>query len=156
MTVTAQAIAENGQHLSDAPQGYDAAPTAGPDVHPRVIAAGIRSQLTALDLFQRLAAIRSELSGRVVFTTSFGLEDQAITHAIFSQSLAIDVATLDTGRLFPETYDVWAETERRYGTRVSSFAPERSDVEGLARPRPAPARSGCPGAGCPAGRAQHV
>src|SRR3984957_2074577 len=95
------------------------------------IAGGFVERFPALDLFERLAAIRSEIPGRLVFTTSFGLEDQAIAHAIFAQALAIDVATLDTGRLFPETYDVWAETERRYGIRVLAFAPEHRAVEAL-------------------------
>jgi phosphoadenosine phosphosulfate reductase len=95
------------------------------------IAGGFVERFPALDLFERLAAIRAQISGRVVFTTSFGLEDQAIAHAIFAQALAIDVATLDTGRLFPETYDVWAETERRYGVRVLAFAPEHRAVETL-------------------------
>jgi phosphoadenosine phosphosulfate reductase len=95
------------------------------------IAGGFVERFPALDLFERLAAIRAEITGRVVFTTSFGLEDQAIAHAIFAQALAIDVATLDTGRLFPETYDVWAQTEQRYGVRVLAFAPERSAVEAL-------------------------
>jgi phosphoadenosine phosphosulfate reductase len=95
------------------------------------IADGIVERFPALDLFERLAAIRAEVPGRVVFTTSFGLEDQAIAHAIFAQTLAIDVATLDTGRLFPETCDVWAQTERRYGVRVLAFAPEHRAVEAL-------------------------
>src|SRR4029077_6052948 len=85
----------------------------------------------ALDLFGRVAAIRAQIPGRMVFTTSFVLEDQAIAHAIFAQALAIDVATLDTGRLFPQTHDVWAETERRYGVRVLAFAPEHHSVEAL-------------------------
>jgi phosphoadenosine phosphosulfate reductase len=87
--------------------------------------------LPSLDLFERLAAIRAHLSGRVVFTTSFGLEDQAIAHAIFSQNLAIDVATLDTGRLFPETHEVWTETEERYGRRIAAFAPSKRSLEAL-------------------------
>jgi phosphoadenosine phosphosulfate reductase len=95
------------------------------------IAASLTDQFGTLDLFQRLAAIRAKISGRIVFTTSFGLEDQAIAHAIFSQALAIDVATLDTGRLFPETHEVWAETERRYGIRVLAFAAEHLSVEAL-------------------------
>jgi phosphoadenosine phosphosulfate reductase len=95
------------------------------------IADGFVECFPALDLFERLAAIRAKIRGRVVFTTSFGLEDQAIAHAIFAQALAIDVATLDTGRLFPETYDVWAETERRYGVRVLAFAPEHRAIETL-------------------------
>src|SRR5207248_6979084 len=65
-------------------------------------------QLPSLDLFKRLAAIRACIPGRIVFTTSFGLEDQAIAHAAFSQQLDIGVATLDTGRLFAETHEVWS------------------------------------------------
>jgi phosphoadenosine phosphosulfate reductase len=95
------------------------------------IASGFVERFPALDLFERLAAIRRQIPGRVVFTTSFGLEDQAIAHAIFAQALAVDVATFDTGRLFPETYDVWAQTERRYGVRVLAFTPEHRAVEAL-------------------------
>jgi phosphoadenosine phosphosulfate reductase len=91
----------------------------------------LADRLERLDLFARLAAIRSLLSGRLVFTTSFGLEDQAIAHAIFAQRLPIEVATLDTGRLFPETHEVWAATERRYGARVLAFAPAYADLEAL-------------------------
>jgi phosphoadenosine phosphosulfate reductase len=94
-------------------------------------AAKLADQFAALDLFERLTAIRTRIDGRVVFTTSFGLEDQAITHAILSQGLAIDVATLDTGRLFQETLDVWGETEHRYASRILAFAPERASVEAL-------------------------
>ncbi len=96
-----------------------------------VIASGLADQFRALDLFERLVAIRSLISERIVFTTSFGLEDQAIAHAILSQELAIEVATLDTGRLFPETHDVWAETERRYATRIPAYTPEHASVEAL-------------------------
>ena len=52
------------------------------------------------------AHISFYLCGRIVFTTSFGIEDQAIAHVIFSQALGIEVATLDTGRLFPETHEI--------------------------------------------------
>jgi phosphoadenosine phosphosulfate reductase len=85
----------------------------------------------ALDLPQRIAAVRNNVSGRVVFTTSFGIEDQAIAHAIFSQAISIDVVTLDTGRLFPETYELWARTERRYGPRIHAIYPDRVGVESL-------------------------
>lgn len=94
-------------------------------------AEALAAALPALDLFGRLAAIRAHLPGRIVFTTSFGLEDQAIGHAIFLQNLAIDVATLDTGRLFPETHEVWAETEKRYERRVTAFAPSHASLEAL-------------------------
>ena len=80
---------------------------------------------------ERLAALRAAVPGRIVFTTSFGLEDQAIAHLIFTQKLKIEVATLDTGRLFPETYELWAETEARYGARIRSFHPEAGALAAL-------------------------
>jgi phosphoadenosine phosphosulfate reductase len=83
----------------------------------------------SLDLVNRLAKARRAIAGRLVFTTSFGLEDQAITHAILSRDLPIDIVTLDTGRLFPETYAVWSATEARYGRRIRAFYPERASVE---------------------------
>jgi phosphoadenosine phosphosulfate reductase len=97
----------------------------------RATAAELVEQFASQGLFERLATARTLIAGRIAFTTSFGLEDQAIGHAIFSQALAIDAATLDTGRLFPETYEVWAETERRYGVRILAFTPQSESVEAL-------------------------
>ena len=98
---------------------------------PESRAGALSARMASADLFARLALVRGEIRGRIVFTTSLGLEDQAIAHAIFSQDLAIDVVTLDTGRLFPETYDVWAATERRYGRRIRGLAPQAGAVEAL-------------------------
>jgi phosphoadenosine phosphosulfate reductase len=75
---------------------------------------------------ERLRALREAVAGRIVFTTSFGIEDQALAHLIFRGRLDIEVVTLDTGRLFPSTYKVWAETEERYGMRIRSFHPEQA------------------------------
>jgi phosphoadenosine phosphosulfate reductase len=88
-------------------------------------------QYGRLDLPERLISIRREIGGRIVFTTSFGIEDQAITHAIFTQGLEIDVVTFDTGRLFPETVQVWSNTERRYGRRIRGLSPDRENIEKL-------------------------
>ncbi len=93
------------------------------------------SRLTGLfdgaSLFARLDAIAAETQGPAVFTTSFGLEDQAIAHAILSRGLPIDIVTIDTGRLFPETYDVWAKTEARYVTRIRAVVPRHEALEAL-------------------------
>ena len=83
----------------------------------------------ALDLNARHAAVAREIPGRIVFTTSFGLEDQAIAHTIFTNDLPIDVITLDTGRLFPQTYELWSSTQVRYGRRIRALYPERRSVE---------------------------
>jgi phosphoadenosine phosphosulfate reductase len=98
---------------------------------PTVLAAQLSDRAAGLDLFGRLQAAREAITGHLVFTTSFGIEDQAIAHAIFSQDLDIDVVTLETGRLFPETHDVWRDTEARYGRRIRAFAPDGAGVEKL-------------------------
>jgi sulfate adenylyltransferase large subunit/phosphoadenylyl-sulfate reductase (thioredoxin) len=94
-------------------------------------AASLDRALAGLSLAERLAAIRAELDGAIVFTTSFGLEDQIILHHICDAGLDIDVVTLDTGRLFPETYAVWEETERRYGRRIRAVYPHQAALEDL-------------------------
>ncbi|HEY0131908.1 MAG TPA: phosphoadenylyl-sulfate reductase [Allosphingosinicella sp.] len=84
------------------------------------------AQPASADPGDRLEGLRAGLDGRIVFTTSFGLEDQAVAHHIFTRKLDIEVSTLDTGRLFPSTYRVWEETERRYGVRIRSWHPDQS------------------------------
>jgi phosphoadenosine phosphosulfate reductase len=93
--------------------------------------ARLTEQYQQLDLPERLMTARRAISGRVVFTTSFGIEDQAITHAIFTQGLDIDVVTLDTGRLFLETLRVWDATERHYGRQIRGLSPDRTNIEKL-------------------------
>src|SRR5436190_21533099 len=75
---------------------------------------------------ERLASLRAAVPGRIVFTTSFGIEDQAIAHLIFTARLRLEVVTLDTGRLFSATYDLWAQTEERYGVRIRSLHPDQA------------------------------
>jgi phosphoadenosine phosphosulfate reductase len=83
----------------------------------------------SLDPAARLSALRAALPGRIVFTTSFGLEDQALTHLIAQSGLDIELATLDTGRLFAQTYDVWAATEQLYGLKIKALYPQREALE---------------------------
>lgn len=82
-------------------------------------------------LEQRLHAINEFVPGRIAFSSSLGIEDQAITHAIATQEARVDVFTLDTGRHFPETLETLFETEARYGIRVRVVFPEAADVEAL-------------------------
>lgn len=80
---------------------------------------------------ERMTQLRREVTGKIVFTTSFGLEDQVITHLLHEEDIELDIVTLDTGRQFPETYDLWTETERRYGLRIRAFAPDKAELEAL-------------------------
>ena len=102
---------------------------AGEGVAARV--AILAPHLAALPPAERLALLRDEVEGKIVFTTSFGIEDQAILHMINDRNLDIDVVSLDTGRLFPETYELWARTEQHFGRRIRAIYPRHHELETL-------------------------
>jgi sulfate adenylyltransferase large subunit/phosphoadenylyl-sulfate reductase (thioredoxin) len=93
------------------------------------LAARLNDSLAPLHPRERLERFCREVAGKVVFTTSFGQEDQAILHMLQERALDLDVVTIDTGRLFPETYALWAETERKYGRRIRAVYPRQESVE---------------------------
>ncbi len=83
------------------------------------------------DLARRIELLTSAIKGRIAFSTSLGIEDQAILHAIAESGAAIDVFTLDTGRLFAETVDTIAASEQRYGIKIRVLAPDAAGIEAL-------------------------
>jgi len=94
--------------------------------------AGLDKRLAGLaTLEDRLQAITRAVKGRIAFSTSLGLEDQAILHAIATTGVPIDVFTLDTGRHFPETLETLEASEQRYGIRIRVVAPDAKEVEEL-------------------------
>ena len=82
-------------------------------------------------LDERLRLIRREVGGRIAFSTSLGLEDQAILHGLATAGVDVDVFTLDTGRLFPETIDTVVASETRYGLQIRMVAPDAAAVQAL-------------------------
>jgi phosphoadenosine phosphosulfate reductase len=100
--------------------------------HPdQSLAEQLDTAFRTLDPVARLVLLRDRVEGPLVFTTSFGLEDQALTHLIAQSGIEAGFATLDTGRMFPETYGVWAATEQRYGIQIRGFCPDTVSVEAL-------------------------
>ncbi|WP_240768691.1 phosphoadenylyl-sulfate reductase [Olivibacter sp. XZL3] len=89
----------------------------------------LKERLKGLDIVASLRLLAEEFSGRIVFSTSFGWEDQALTHIIFSNNIPIKVFTLETGRLFPETYYVWNRTLEIYNKPIHAYYPEKTLVE---------------------------
>ena len=80
---------------------------------------------------EAIALLAFEFPGKVVFSTSLGYEDQVILHFIFSNQLPIEVFTLDTGRLFNETYSVLNSTLERYKTPIKVLYPQTETIEKL-------------------------
>jgi phosphoadenosine phosphosulfate reductase len=83
------------------------------------------------NLSERIAEMRRSVEGCIVFSTSLGLDDQAILNAIAESGADIDIFTLDTGRLFPEVLETVELSEIRYGVRIRLVTPEASEVEAL-------------------------
>ena len=89
----------------------------------------LKNQLSGLAIEDQLRMLVSLFPGKVIFTTSLGIEDQVITHKIFTNNLNIKVITLDTGRLFPQTYDVFSSTIIRYKKKINVYFPDYEAVE---------------------------
>jgi phosphoadenosine phosphosulfate reductase len=82
-------------------------------------------------LEETLTFLANEYKDKVVFSTSFGQEDQVITDYIARNNIDITIFTLDTGRLFQETYDVFHRTLKKYKKQIEVYFPEATAVENL-------------------------
>lgn len=68
---------------------------------------------------------------RIAFSTSLGAEDQVIMDLLAKTGIPVKVFTLDTGRLFPETYDTIDKTSQHYGIPIHVFFPDRENIENM-------------------------
>lgn len=91
----------------------------------------LAEQLRGLSEIDALRALAAQFPGQVVFSTSLGYEDQVITDMILANDIPIRIFTLDTGRMFPETYSVWKKTNDRYGTQIDVYFPKQEMIESL-------------------------
>ena len=80
-----------------------------------------------------VAAVLGELRGRIVFASSFGAEDQVLTHLLWSADGTLPIITLDTGRLPQETYDVMDATRKHFGKPIHVLFPDAQAVETMVR-----------------------
>jgi phosphoadenosine phosphosulfate reductase len=76
-----------------------------------------------LDYFLR------EYKGKIAFASSLGAEDQVLNHLIAGIDPDTRIFTLDTGRLFQETYDLIDRTNSRYRIRMEVYFPDAQQVE---------------------------
>lgn len=86
----------------------------------------LREELASKDIVESLNFLSDKFKDEIVFSTSFGWEDQVLTHLIFSNNIPIKVFTLETGRLFPETYYVWNRTLEIYNKPIYAYYPDSS------------------------------
>ena len=80
-------------------------------------------------LAEGLRLVSGLFPGKVVFSSSLGQEDQVLTDVIFKNDLPVRIFTIDTGRLFNETYELLDRTTSRYKKNIQVYFPEAADVE---------------------------
>lgn len=91
--------------------------------------AQLNQDFSKLSLVEGLQKVTELFSGKITFSSSLGPEDQVITDTIFREELNIDVFTLDTGRLFAESYDVLDQTTRQYGKPIDVYYPQHEPLQ---------------------------
>lgn len=91
----------------------------------------LTERLAGLSNVEALRTLAELFPGEVIFSTSLGYEDQVITDLILANNIPIKIFTLDTGRMFSETYSVWKKTNDRYNTKVEAYFPNREAEERL-------------------------
>jgi phosphoadenosine phosphosulfate reductase len=93
--------------------------------------AEVRSAIEKLTPQEGLQWLATNFGSSARFSTSLGLEDQVISYWIGTQQLPIEVFSLDTGRLFQETYDVLQLTRVKYKLPIKVYYPNADQVESL-------------------------
>jgi len=86
-------------------------------------------EIESNSLPEAVSLVADLFPGKVVFSSSLGQEDQVLTDIIFKNNLPVKIFTIDTGRLFNETYELLDKTTARYKKQVQVYFPEAADVE---------------------------
>ena len=67
----------------------------------------------------------------IKLSTSFGAEGMVLIHMLANTVEAPKIFTIDTGRLFHSTYDVWQEAIDKYNVKIETYYPDANDVAEL-------------------------
>src|SRR5690554_745676 len=89
----------------------------------------LSQQIEELSPVEAIALLCDLFPDKVVFSTSLGQEDQVITQMIAKNQLDVNIFTLDTGRLFYETYDLLARTIVKYRLDSKIYYPYTASLE---------------------------
>lgn len=94
----------------------------------------LNAQAKGLDASGIIQLAAKEFNQKVTFATSLGEEDQVITDMIAKNAPGIEVFTLDTGRLFAESYELMAKIQKKYSQiNFKIFYPDTKHVEDMVK-----------------------
>ncbi len=97
----------------------------------KIRASQLNDQLKNKNAKEIIEYVAEKYTGKTVFSTSLGAEDQVITQMLSKYAPSVNIFTLDTGRMFPETYKVLEETQIAYNTKIRIYFPDRERVENM-------------------------
>ena len=92
-------------------------------------------QLDGKSIAEFIHLLSAQYPEQVTFSSSFSYEDQVITNEICSNQLPVKIFTLDTGRMFAETYSVWNSTNEKYNVKIKAFYPNQDTLGNLVAER---------------------
>lgn len=88
------------------------------------------AEIKLFSFADQIEFILKNIQGKKVFSTSFGIEDQVLMHFLYPYKNDFEFFTLDTGRQFNETYEVFQKTTSKYkGLTINTFYPEEIDIQ---------------------------
>lgn len=88
----------------------------------------LKETIGNLTVADTLNLLHRHFTGGIVFSTSFSYEDQVVTDLIARSGVPVELFTLDTGRLFPETYYTWNQTLEKYGLPIKAMYPPSEEI----------------------------
>ncbi len=88
----------------------------------------LSQQIELLSIEDALNTLSLFANDKLTFSTSFSNEDQVLTDILVRSNTPVNIFTLDTGRLFEETYDTWHRTKVHYNIQIKAFFPEAGEV----------------------------
>lgn len=92
-------------------------------------AAQLNERIKNKSTLEILQFVSHEFGGKIKFASSMGLEDQVITHILAAHKIPVEIFTLDTGRMFYETYELIDKTQARYKMQIKIYFPDAGEVE---------------------------
>jgi len=95
----------------------------------RTLAEELNLSLKGKNPTEILEILIDKFGEKIAFSSSLGAEDQVLTDMIVKVRPTTKIFTLDTGRLFPETYDLIDRTCQKYKIKINIFFPNPTEVE---------------------------
>ncbi len=96
----------------------------------------IKKAVAGMRATEVVAYFVENYGGKVALSSSLSIEDQVLTDMVCRADVSGDrcrIFTLDTGRLFPETYSLIEKTALHFGRKLEVMFPQSGAVERMVR-----------------------